>query len=93
LKEQVASSQEALLIGKIEWKRMKADVQNMKKFVVESAKVMNAKPSQDKGKVVSQIDNHEEIAKEERKGASTEVSKTWAQVISNFANKEGEENI
>lgn len=34
LKEQVELLQEALLIGKTEWKRMKADVKNIKKFVV-----------------------------------------------------------
>jgi hypothetical protein len=60
---------------------------------VESTEVVNAKPSQDKGKVVAQIDNHEEKAREERKGDSTKVSKTWAQVISNSANREGETNI
>ena len=66
---------------------MKADVQNIKIFVVESTKVVNVKSSQDKGKMIAQIDNHEEKAREERKGDSTEVSKTWAQVISNSANK------
>ena len=41
------------------------DVQNIKKYVVESIEVVNAKPSQDKGKVVAQIDNHEEKKGEE----------------------------
>ena len=36
LKEQVALIQEAILIGKTEWQRMKVDVQIMKEFVVES---------------------------------------------------------
>ena len=54
---------------------------------------MNAKSSQDKGKMIAQIDNHEEKARDKRKGDSTKVSKTWAQVISNYANKEGETNI
>ena len=67
---------------------MKADVQNMKKFVVESTKVVNVKPSQDKGKVVSQIDNHEKKEREESKGGSKKVSKNWAQVIRNYANRE-----
>ena len=35
----------------------------------------------------------EENAREETKGDYTKVSKTWAQVISNSANKEGETNI
>jgi hypothetical protein len=93
LKEQVALLQEALLIGKTEWQRMKADVQNIKKSVVESTEVVNVKSSQDKGKMIAQINNHEENAREETKGDSTKVSKTWAQVISNSANKEGETNI
>jgi hypothetical protein len=45
---------------------MKAEVQNMKKFVVENTEVMNVKPSQDKGKVVAQI-NNEETSREKRK--------------------------
>ena len=49
--------------------------------------------SQDKGKVVAQIDNHEETLREERKGDSAKLSKTWGQVISNFAKREGETNI
>ena len=85
--------QEALLIGKTEWQSMKADVQNISKFVVESTEVVNVKSSQDKGKMISQIDNHEEKEREERKGDSTKVSKTWAQVISNFSNKEGKTNV
>jgi hypothetical protein len=93
LKEQVALLQEALLIGKTEWQCMKADVQNIKKSVVESTEVVNVKSSQDKGKMIAQINNHEEKAREETKGDSTKVSKTWAQVISNSANKEGETNI
>ena len=72
---------------------MKADVQNIKKSVVESTEVVNVKSSQDKGKMISQIENHEEKAREERKGDSTKVSKTWGQVIRNYANKEGETNI
>ena len=55
LKEQVELLQEALLIGKIalpigktEWQRMKADVQNIKKYVVESTEVVNAKSSHDR---------------------------------------------
>ena len=36
LKEQVAFLQEALLIGMKKWQCMKAEVQNMKKFVVEN---------------------------------------------------------
>jgi hypothetical protein len=51
------------------------------------------KSSQDKGKVVTQIDNHEETSREERKGDSAKLSKTWAQVISNPAKREGETNI
>ena len=46
---------------------MKVEVQNMKKFAVENTEEMNAKPSQDKGKVVSQIDNNERTSREERK--------------------------
>ena len=65
----------------------------MKKFAMENTKVMNAKPSQDKGKVVAQIDNNEETSREERKGDSAKLSKTWAQVISNSAKREGETNI
>lgn len=72
---------------------MKEDVKNMKKFLAGSTKVMKVKPSQDKGKVVSQIDNHEDTTRQERKGGSKKVSKTWAQVISNFANREGEVNV
>ena len=85
--------QEALLIGKTEWQRMKAKVQNMKKFAVGDTEVMNAKPSQDNGKVVAQIDNNEETSREERKGDSAKLSKTRAQVISNSAKNEGETNI
>ena len=65
----------------------------MKKFAVENTEVMNAKPSQDKGKAVAQIDNNEETSREGRKGDSTKLSKTWAQVISNSAKREGETNI
>ena len=72
---------------------MKADVLNIKKSVVESIEVVNTKSSQDKGKMIAQINNHGENAREEMKGDSTKVSKTWAQVISNFANKKGETNI
>ena len=43
--------------------------------------------------MISQIDNHEYKARSKMKGDSTKVSKTWAQVISNSANKEGETNI
>ena len=60
---------------------------------MESTEVVNVKSFEDKGKTIARIDNHEEKAREERKGDSTEVSKTWARVISNFANKEGETNI
>jgi hypothetical protein len=93
LKEQVSLLQEALQMGKTEWQRMKAEVKNMKKIVVENTEVMNAKPSQDKGKVVTQIDNNEETSREERKGDSTKLSKTWAQIISNPTRREGERNI
>ena len=72
---------------------MKVDVQNIKMFVVESTKVVNAKPSQDKGKAVAQIDIHGEKAREEKKGDATKFSKTLAQVISNYANTEGETSI
>ena len=72
---------------------MKADVQNIKKSVVESTKVVNVKSSQDKGKMIAQIYNHQEKAREARKIDSTKVSKTWAQFISNYSNKEGETNI
>jgi hypothetical protein len=65
----------------------------MKKFAVENTKVMNVKPSQDKGKVVSQINNNEETSREERKGDSAKLSKTWAQVTSNSAKRKGETNI
>jgi hypothetical protein len=60
---------------------------------VENTEVMKAKPSQDKGKVVIQIDNNEETSKEERKGNSAKLSKTWAQITSNPAKREGERNI
>jgi hypothetical protein len=80
-------------MGKTEWQCMKAEVKNMKKIVVENTELMNAKPSQDKGKVVTQIDNNEETSREERKGDSAKLSKTWAQIISNPANREGERNI
>jgi hypothetical protein len=93
LKEQVSLLQEALRIGKTEWQRMKVEVQNMKKFAVENTEVMNVKPSQDKGKVVAQINNNEETSREERKGDSAKLSKTWAQVTSNSAKREGETNI
>jgi hypothetical protein len=93
LKEQVSLLQEALRMGKTEWKRMKAEVQNMKKIAVENTEMMNAKPSQDKGKVVTQIDNNEETSREERKGDSAKLSKTWAQIISNPTKREGERNI
>ena len=56
-------------------------MQNIKKSVVESTNVVNVKPSQDKGKAIAQIDNHEEKAREERKGDSTKVSKTWARLL------------
>ena len=55
---------------------MKADVQNIKKSVVESTEVVNVKSSQDKGKMIARINNHEENAREETKGDSTKVSKT-----------------
>ena len=42
---------------------------------------MNAKPSQDKGKVVGQIENHEETAREKRKGGSTKVSKLGLKLL------------
>jgi hypothetical protein len=89
LKEQVSLLHEALRIGKTEWKRMKAEVQNMNKFAVENTEVMNVKPSQDKGKVVAQINNNGETSREERKGDSTKLSKTWAQVTSNSTKREG----
>ena len=84
---------ESLLIGKTSWQHMKEDVKNMKKITVENTEVMNAKPSQYEGKVVAQIDNNEEISREERKEDSAKLSKTWAQVISNSAKREGEANI
>ena len=65
----------------------------MKKFAVENTEVMNAKPSQDKGKAVAQIENNEETSREGRNEDSAKISKTWAQVISNFAKREGEKNI
>ena len=68
-------------------------MQNIKKSVVERTEVVNVKSSEDKGKMIAQIKNHEENAREETKEYSTKVSKTWAQVISNSANKEGEKNI
>jgi hypothetical protein len=81
-------------MGKIEWQCMKVEVQNMKKIAVENTKVMNAKPSKDRGKEVTQIDdNNEETSREERKGDSAKLSKTWAQIISNPAKREGERNI
>jgi len=89
----VSLLQEALRIGKTEWQRMKAEVKNMKKFVVENIEVMNGKPFQYKGEVVAQIDNNEETSREERKGDSAKLSKTWVQVISNSAKREGETNI
>jgi len=92
LKEQVSLLQEALRIGKTEWQRMKAEVQNMKKFAVENTEVMNAKPPQDKGKAVAQIDNNEETSREGRKEDPTKLSKTWAQVVGNSAKREGETN-
>ena len=55
----------------------------MKKFAVENTEVVNAKPSEDKGKVVAQIDNNEYTSSEEKKGDSTKLSMTWTQVISN----------
>ena len=58
---------------------MKEEVQNMKKIAVENTEVMNVKP--DKGKVVTQIDNNEETSREERKGDSAKLSKTWAQLL------------
>lgn len=93
IKEQVALLQEVLLIRKTGWQHMKANVKNIKKFVVESTEAVNVKSSQDKGKMIAQINNHAENAREETKGDSTKVSKTWAQVISNYANKEGGTNI
>jgi hypothetical protein len=72
---------------------MKAEVQNMKKFAMENTKVMNVKPCQDKGKVVAQIDNNEETSREERKGDSAKLHKTWVQVVSNYTKREGETNI
>jgi hypothetical protein len=60
---------------------------------VENTEVMNVKPSQDKGKVVSQIENNEDTSREEREGDSAKLSKTWAQVIRNSTKKEGETNI
>ena len=68
---------------------MKVGVQNIKKSVMESTEVVSVKSSRDKGKMIAQINNHEENAREETKGDSTKVSKTWAQVIINSANKEG----
>jgi hypothetical protein len=65
----------------------------MKKNAVENTEVLNVKPSQDKGRVVTQIDNNEETSREERKGDSAKLSKTWAQIISNPAKREGERNI
>jgi hypothetical protein len=66
---------------------MKVEVQDMKKFAVENTEVMNAKSSQDKRKVVAQINNNEETSREERKGDSAKLSKTWAQVTSNSAKR------
>ena len=54
---------------------------------------MNAKPSQDKGKAVAQIDNNEGTSREGRKGDPTKLSKTWAQVINNSTNMERKANI
>ena len=42
---------------------------------------MNAKPSQDKGKVVAQIDNNEETSREERKGDSAKLSKPGLKLL------------
>ena len=53
---------------------MKVEVKNMKKFAVENTEVMNAKPSQDKGKVVAQLENNEETSREERKRDSAKLS-------------------
>ena len=92
LKEQVSLLQEALRIGKTEWQRMKAEVQNMKKFAVENTEVMNVKPFHDKGKAVAQIDNNEETSREGRKEDPTKLSKTWAQVVGNSDKREGETN-
>jgi hypothetical protein len=49
--------------------------------------------SRDKGKVVAQINNNEETSREERKGDSAKLSKTWAQVTRNFSKREGETKI
>lgn len=65
----------------------------MKKFALGNSQVINVKPFHDKEKVVTQINNNEETSREDRKGDSTKLSKTWAQVINNYAKREGETNI
>lgn len=77
----MALLQEALLIGKTEWQRMKTELQNINKFAVENIEAINAKTFHDKGKVVAQINNHEETSREERKGDSAKLPKTWVKLL------------
>ena len=57
LKYQVFLLQEALLVGKAEWQRMKDAWQSMKDEARESNGGMNSKTSKEEGKVVAQTNN------------------------------------
>lgn len=48
--------------------------------------MLNLKSSQNKGKVIAQVGNHEVKVREEKKEGFTKDSKTWTQVISKFSN-------
>jgi hypothetical protein len=63
-----------------------------KESVVEIRDVLSSKTSKVEGKAVEQADTQGVKERVEEKGGFTKNSKTWAQVISNYANMEKEAN-
>ena len=64
--------EETLLVGKVEWQRMKDAWQSMKDEAGESSGRMDSKTSKEEGKAVAQINNQGVKGREEEKGRSTE---------------------
>ena len=54
----MALLQEAILVGKTEWKYMKEDWKSMKESTGEDRGVLNHKASNVEGKTVEQTNNH-----------------------------------
>jgi hypothetical protein len=90
LKERVSVQQETLLEAKVEWQGLKDPVQIREDSAVEIREVMNSKTPKDEGKIGEQAHIHGVKARDEEKKDFTKKSKTWAQVIINFAHMEKE---